>query len=118
MVRYAMPRLFDQFGTVAVSVTTEPFIVRSTFVLNRRRRVKPEVRISHMNRNFSQWFLDLVEQPIPAVLHYGRLTRAEKEDVICAAIGAESGKTSFAHVWTLMKLGLTRLAHCFVAFVA
>ena len=52
--------LFVIVGTVSIAATTENFVAKDKFVVN--VKADAEVKISHLGKNFINWFMVKIEQ--------------------------------------------------------
>lgn len=91
--------LLEKSGTVTISATTDPFVVKDKFFVG-----KPSVGIAWLSDNFKAWFWEMIEEPtIEKTLCYAILTRRSLDGPIIAELG-ERKRTKLSQVFSLIEL--------------
>lgn len=76
-------------STLAISTTTETFVVRDKFKLDNSQ--KAEVKISYIDENFEEWFLNKIESPFVGSAIYARkLEKNSTSKPIVEELGGKS----------------------------
>ena len=96
------PKLLELAGSVHIPATTERFMAKDRFVLDKSDSAK--VKISYLGENFKAWLLDKVEEPFGgSTLQVLKLTQQSLDGPIIAELGGEEkAETTLSEIHALM----------------
>ena len=96
------PKLLELVGLVPILATTERFVAKDRFVLDKSDSAK--VKISYLGDNLKAWLLDKVEEPFGgSTLCTFKLRESSLDGPIIAELGGEAkAETTLSEIHTLM----------------
>ena len=85
------------------AATTNKFIAKDNFVVNSKDSAI--VKISHINKEFKDWFINKIEDPFIGSIICGRdLTKKSVDDLILSELGGQgNAESTLTEIYAMMK---------------